>query len=227
MRAGQQLAQTIGNKVRITTKLFRTNPDVFVRLGATFVVFLALTVYTFTFHLGSTFAQTTPNYVINQDDSFSSLIPAPNQASVAGANTKKQDEEKRRAEEEKRKREREEKIQRLINFLRKQKSPVANYETASLVVNLSEANGADYRVVAAIMGVESGFCKQSFWHNCFGYLNGVRYSSYHNSFSDIVPKVSRQYAARYGWNFEGLAKAYGQHEWERTSRNMRYFASSI
>lgn len=139
----------------------------------------------------------------------------------------KQEDDERKAEEERKRIERENTINNLVNYLARNGSPIATYEYAAMIVDLSAANGADYRVVVAIMGVESGFCRASFWHNCFGYLNGVRYSSYYDAFSDLVPKVSRQYAARYGWNFEALAKAYGQHEWERTSANMRWFASRI
>ncbi len=158
---------------------------------------------------------------------LSDLIDPPKEGAVLGANTKKLKDDEAKSYEAKIRKEREGKINRLLAFLKRQKSPVANYEIASLVVNDSEAAGADYRVVIAISGVESGFCRASFSYNCFGYLNGKHYSSFIQAFSDIVPRVARQYAARYGWNFEALAKAYGQHEWQRTSSNMRYFANQI
>ncbi|KXK26407.1 MAG: hypothetical protein TR69_WS6001000410 [candidate division WS6 bacterium OLB20] len=154
-------------------------------------------------------------------------LGAPSPETYAVAVDKKQVEEERKAEEERRRVARENTINNLVNYLRRNGSPIATYDYAAQIVDLSAANGADYKVVVAIMGVESGFCRASFWHNCFGYLNGVKYSSYTSALNDLVPKVSRQYAARYGWNFEALAKAYGQHEWERTSANMRWFASRI
>jgi hypothetical protein len=133
----------------------------------------------------------------------------------------------KKAEAERQRQIRENDIQRVLNFLKRQRSVVANYEIASIIVDLSKANGADYRVVVAIMMVESGGCNASFWHNCFGYLNGVKYSSYPQAFRDLVPKVSRQYAAKFGWNFEALAKAYGIHNVEYHSANMRKWANSI
>ncbi len=121
----------------------------------------------------------------------------------------------------------EEKINRTLAYLQRVKSPVANEEIATIIVDLSEQNGADYRVLLAIMTIESGSCRQSFAHNCFGYLNGVKYPSYEVAFQDLVPKVSRQYAARYGWDFTSLSKAYGQHNWELHSQNMLRVANSI
>lgn len=121
----------------------------------------------------------------------------------------------------------EDKVNKTIAHLQRVKSPVANEEIATIIVDLAEQNGADYRVLLAIMAIESGSCRQSFAHNCFGYLNGVRYPSYEVAFRDLVPKISRQYAARYGWDFTSLAKAYGQHNWELHSKNMLRVASSI
>lgn len=128
---------------------------------------------------------------------------------------------------EARKKELADKVNRTLNYLRRVKSPVANEEIATIIVDLSDRNNADYRVLLAIMTIESGSCRQSFSHNCFGYLNGVKYPSYEVAFRDLVPKVSRQYAAKYGWDFVSLSKAYGQHNWEHHSKNMLKVASSI
>jgi len=121
----------------------------------------------------------------------------------------------------------EDKINKTLTHLQRVKSPVANEEIATIIVDLAEQNGADYRVLLAIMVIESGSCRQSFAHNCFGYLNGVKYPSYEVAFRDLVPKISRQYAAKYGWDFVSLSKAYGQHNWELHSQNMLRVASSI
>lgn len=137
-------------------------------------------------------------------------------------------------EEQERKAEiRAEQIAGLVVYLKKQKSPVATDAYAAQIIDLSQDNGADYRVVVAIMGVESGFCRAPFKiagansHNCFGYLNKVTYDSFTSAFNSLIPKISKQYAVRYGWNFEALAQAYGQHGWEKTSADMYRIASSL
>ena len=164
---------------------------------------------------------------INPREKSTYNIPKASDEQIASAVQRKIEEERRIAEIERKKRERQDKINRTVNFLRRQGSPVANTQIASLIVDLSAANGADFRVVIAIMGIESGFCSASFNYNCFGYLNGSRYSSYTAAFQDLVPKVSRQYAARFGWNFEALAQSYGMQNWTYHAANMRKYASSI
>lgn len=127
---------------------------------------------------------------------------------------------------------RQDKINGLVKFLKKWGSPVATNEYAAQIIDLSEKNHADYKIIVAIMGVESGFCrvpvkKNGTTYNCFGYLNGVKYQSFTAAFNDLVPKISKQYANKYGWNFEALAKAYGQMGWEKTSHDMAMFANGI
>lgn len=134
--------------------------------------------------------------------------------------------------QEKKEQERENKIERLLNFLKKQRSPVATREYAAQIIDLTEANGADFRILVVIMGVESGFCrvpikKNGNTYNCFGYLNGVKYASFEDAFNHLIPKISVQYANKYGWDFVSLAKAYGQHSWEKTSKYMYNWAITI
>lgn len=154
-------------------------------------------------------------------------VPIPNREVYTVAEEALGEYEKELAAIEARRKSLEDKIARTLNYLKRVNSPVANEEIATIIVDLSDLNGADYRVLLAIMTIESGSCRQSFAHNCFGYLNGVRYPSYEVAFRDLVPKVSRQYAARYGWDFVALSKAYGQHNWEHHSKNMLKVASSI
>jgi len=128
---------------------------------------------------------------------------------------------------------REDKLSKILSLLSRNKSPVATREYAEQILNLSEQNDADHRIIIAIMGVESGFCRVptrkngTTTYNCFGYLNGVSYSSFKDAFNNLIPKISRQYANRYGWDFVSLAKAYGQIGWEKTSADMRYYASQL
>jgi hypothetical protein len=120
------------------------------------------------------------------------------------------------------------KINKLVSFLKRQGSPVASYHYAELFVDLSEANGADYRIVVAISGVESGFCAANYKkYNCFGYLNGVQYGSFDQAFRRLVPKVASEYAKVYGTNFEGLAKAYGMINWELHSQRLRNYYNGL
>lgn len=184
---------------------------------------------TITLHLNNTYATTLliAQSKLPQTPSKIFYIPAPSEQKATEANLRYKVETEKKIAAEKARKEREDKINRVVAFLQKQNSPVANYEIASIIVDESAANGADFRVVVAISGIESGFCNASFWYNCFGYLNGVKYSSYLSAFKDIVPKVARQYAAPYGWNFEALAKAYGMINWQYHSANLYYYASSI
>jgi hypothetical protein len=72
----------------------------------------------------------------------------------------------------------------------------------------SEKIGADYRIVVGIMGKESGYCRANYkTYNCFGYLNGVQYSSFREAFDNLVPKVAAK-VAPHNWDLMGLAYSY-------------------
>lgn len=128
---------------------------------------------------------------------------------------------------------REDKLSKILSLLSRNRSPVATREYAIQILDLAEQNDSDHRVIIAIMGVESGFCKAPIrkngtsTYNCFGYLNGVTYPSFTVAFNNLIPKIAKQYANRYGWDFVRLAKAYGQIGWEKTSSNMLYFANQL
>ncbi len=99
---------------------------------------------------------------------------------------------------------------KLTNYLRAKKSPIAEYKYARQIISLARANGGDYRIIIAISGIESGFCRANYKkYNCFGYLNGVQYPNYTAALERLVPRITREYANKYGTNFEALAKAYG------------------
>lgn len=215
-------------KLRKTKRFLNKYPDLTLRLTVSLVAFFLLLGSTVFIHLNASQAATPEVIFLAQEQTQTNLdIPQVTEESVTTANTRRKVEEDKKIELERLAKERDDKINRVITFLQNQASPVANYDIAAIIVDESEANGADFRVVVAIMGIESGFCNASFWYNCFGYLNGVRYSSYTDAFSDLVPKVARQYAAPYGWNFEALARAYGMINWEYHSKNLYYYANSI
>jgi hypothetical protein len=117
-------------------------------------------------------------------------------------------------------------IAKLVSFLKKQGSPIANSKYAEQIILLSEKSGVDYRIIIGIMGVESGFCAANYMrYNCFGYLNKVQYSSFENAFNNLIPKISRQYIKVYGTNFSALEKAYGVHNVEAATKKMQtYYA---
>lgn len=110
-------------------------------------------------------------------------------------------------------------IESLLKLLTRVKSPVATEHYASLIYDLSDKSGVDYRVIVAIMGTESGYCKKPIYYNCFGYLNKVKYESYDAAFNHLIPKISNQYVKKYGWDFDAFTKAYGQLG-EHASENM-------
>jgi hypothetical protein len=118
-------------------------------------------------------------------------------------------------------------IASLLKMLREVKSPVATEHYATMIVDLAENNGADYRILVAIMGTESGWCKADIHYNCFGYMNKVEYDSFDDAFSHLVPKISVQYARIYGWNFSALTEAYGRVKNEVQAARLRSVAVKL
>lgn len=103
-------------------------------------------------------------------------------------------------------------VENLTQYLSNQGSPVATPKYAQQIIQVSRENGADYKIIVAIMGVESGFCRVPYKdYNCFGYLNGAQYSSFEHAFGDLIPRIANEYANVYGTDFEAFADAYGIH----------------
>ena len=105
---------------------------------------------------------------------------------------------------------RNQRIASLVSYLKRVGSPIATEHYAALIIDLAEGQGVDYRIPVALMGTESGWCKSPIYYNCFGYLNGVHYTSFDDVFNHLIPKISKQYFIRYGWNFAGFVAQYGQ-----------------
>jgi hypothetical protein len=101
-------------------------------------------------------------------------------------------------------------IQGLVAYLKRVASPIANEHYASLIIDLANQQGVDFRIIVALIGTESGWCKAPIYYNCFGYLNKVHYTSFDDAFNHLIPKISKQYFIHYGWNLQGFIKAYGQ-----------------
>lgn len=99
-------------------------------------------------------------------------------------------------------------IDHLYSFLYRQNPGVFSRSIVSIIVQESNRYGADYRIVAAIMGKESGYCNANYkLYNCFGFLNGVQYGSFEEAFRNLTPQIAR-IVARHGWNTMGIANEY-------------------
>lgn len=169
----------------------------------------------------------TSRIIKNAYNTASISTPELNLTSLKEAEYKKAEEAKRIAELERLQELRQEHVDRILDFLISKRSPVANEEIAGIIYDQTQIYDADYKIILAIMGVESGFCAQSFNYNCFGYLNGVKYASFPDAFRDIVPKVASQYVIVYGTDFVALAKAYGIINWEKGSANLSMYYNQI
>jgi len=83
---------------------------------------------------------------------------------------------------------------RLGNFLTKYSSPLTPY--AKNIVELADKYKLDWRLVVAISGVESTFCKASPYnsYNCWGWKNGKHTFS---SYADALQQVSKTLRVHY------------------------------
>lgn len=122
----------------------------------------------------------------------------------------------------------EKEIDKLHNYLmRRNRSVFASREISRIIVEESIKAGAEYRIVVGIMTKESGNCVAPYkGYNCFGYLNKVQYSSFEEAFKILVPKVAR-IVAKFNWNTDALAQAYGPVNKVDWSRKVYAVARSI
>jgi hypothetical protein len=217
------------NKLTVISKKLNAIQPVLRALAVTLI--LSIQIITFIGFSHSSFAEAeaiTDAKGLNLEINHGILIPKPIASEIAEANKNKPIIE----EQERKALERDGKISRLVNFLKKQHSPIATNDYAAQIIDVSEKNGADYRLIVGIMGVESGFCIAPYrmngnTYNCFGYLNKVKYSSYTAAFNDLIPKISKQYVKKYGWNLEAFSKAYGEKNWEKCSAEIRAYANAL
>lgn len=154
-------------------------------------------------------------------------LPVINVENIKLAEQKRIDEEKRLAEIQRKLAIRQGHINRINSFLIRKHSPIANTDIPALIFDLSEKYSADYRLLLAITGVESGFCAQAFHYNCFGFINGRHYAGYTDAFTDLIPKVAARYTNVYGTNFVALAKVYGMVNWEKGAANLSMYYHQI
>jgi len=110
---------------------------------------------------------------------------------------------------------------KLVRYLKSQGSPIATYNLAELLINTSNASGIDYKLIVAIAGTESGFCRVNYMgYNCFGYLNSVHYSSFDSAIRNLIPLISQNYIRKFGTNFKAFAAAYGYQDVAAGAKNL-------
>lgn len=88
-------------------------------------------------------------------------------------------------------------VKRIKNFLAKYNSPITPY--AQSIVSLADLYRIDYRLVVAISGVESTFCKSIPYksYNCWGWKNGKYvFQSYPNALEKVSKTLGTNYYAR-------------------------------
>ncbi len=154
-------------------------------------------------------------------------LPVFDSEAIQNANVRKEKERQELAEKQRQRESREGHIAGINTYLSTKKSPIANTDVAGILYDSAMEADTDYRILLALIGVESGFCAQDYYFNCFGYLNGAKYSSFEQAFKDITPKVAKEYAARYGTNFAALAQAYGIVNWQKGAHNLNLYYSQI
>ncbi|MEI7604260.1 MAG: hypothetical protein WCJ19_04535 [bacterium] len=83
-------------------------------------------------------------------------------------------------------------------FLTSKNSPLAGY--GMKIAELAESYGVPARLMVAISGVESGFCRVNFRDfNCWGWFTSQRFSSYDESLDQYFDYLANFYYAR-GYN---------------------------
>ena len=155
---------------------------------------------------------------------LSTELPLPESNEIDSAVGVKVEQDRIKAEQERLRKERQVKIDKLAGYLRKVKSPMADY--AHIIVEEAESCHADYHIITAIAGNESGYGRVPYkLYNPFGYLNKVQYDGWEDSLSDLVCKVAK-YTNKY-LDIYTLGKLYGAHNPEQWEKNIRWHLSQI
>ncbi len=111
---------------------------------------------------------------------------------------------------------RDERAIRLETFLRVKGSYLADY--TDLIVEQSDAYGVDYRLLVAISGVESGYCKVNFRpFNCWGY-GTYAWNDPQHAITSYMASMYRGYFSRGARTPESIAQAYNPHPGEYTAK---------
>lgn len=100
-------------------------------------------------------------------------------------------------------------VENLTNYLQKHNSPLTLY--AADFVNYADTYGLDYRLVAAITGVESTYGKRIPYksYNAYGWANGeYKFSSWENSIDHVSMSLRTKYLDKGAGTINKIARRY-------------------
>ena len=214
--------------------LIKSDTSLIVRIFLLFIVFLLLTSLT----IGSWInINTQQNPVLRKPEissatvlgvdtqALSSELPLPDAEEIEEAEAIKIEQERIKAEEERLRKLRQTKIDKLQGYLASIGSPMAPY--AFVVIDETEKCGADYRLITAIAGNESGYGRVPYkLYNPYGFLNDTQYSGWEQALGVLTCKVAN-YTNKYGSNLVTLGKVYGAHNYEQWAKNINWHLSRI
>lgn len=118
--------------------------------------------------------------------------------------------------------------QKLAAYLGKHNSPLAYYAKEFIIQ--ADENGFDYRLLPAIAGVESTFCKRYIvgTYNCWGWGVGkIPFESWGHGINKISDSLGEKYIGRGAKTVEQIGKIYCPPTHESWSRNVRFFMNEI
>jgi len=115
----------------------------------------------------------------------------------------------------------------LKSFLEKKQSPLAIY--AEKIIQESDKNTLDWRLIPAITGVESSFGKRIPYnsYNAYGWANGnYSFSSWDNSIEIVSDTLNNKYIKRGARKITGIAKRYAPPS-STWANKVTYFVNQI
>lgn len=118
--------------------------------------------------------------------------------------------------------------QKVAAYLSKHNSPLAYF--AGHFVAEADANGFDYRLLPAIAGVESTFCRNYIrgTFNCWGWGVGkIPFESWEDAISHISLKLNKNYIARGAVSVEQIGRIYCPPTHESWSKKVNFFMKQI
>lgn len=211
----------------------KSDLELFIRFTLLLFIFIALTLITFSFWLQDNANTNKIAYSIDNEPSVLGIsnefltgpeLPAPNIAEIESAESIKVEQDRIKTEEERKRKEQKEKADRLAVYLSSIGSPMA--EHSLVIIQETEKCGADYKIIVAIAGNESGYGKVSYkLYNPFGYLNGVQYPGWEIALQDLTCKVAK-FTNKYT-DIYTLGKIYGAHNPEQWAKNINWHLSRI
>ncbi len=210
----------------------KADPQIAIRLVLLLLIVLSISAVSIGYWINDSFNFNPINkkeYITQSSDgidaSQQSFLPEPNPIDIELAENIKVEQEKIKAEQERLAALRQVKIDKVAAYLKKVGSPMAPY--THIIIEEAERCGANYELIVAIAGNESGYGKVSYkQYNPFGYLNGVQYSGWDQSLKALTCKVAA-YTNKYGYNLTALGKAYGAQNVETWAKNVSWHISQI